>query len=217
MKHGTSGSASAGNRISNAQNSARSVRKVVQSVLDSRIEHKRITAVGVPANLATAGVVNTISMGIAQGDDIGNRAGDLIRPKKLKIRADFSANGAAAGLAFVGRIIVFQDLLCNGAVPAVTDILNSASHMSGWNPVTRQERRFKVLYDRDVTPSSQSAKQIVYLSVDLDMKGTIHYITNGSNAAAMGKNHIFALFISSAASAGNIVYEWSYDFEYTDA
>lgn len=203
-------------RGASVQNGRGSVVKVVRSVLDSRIEHKRITAVGALADLATAGVVNTISMAVTQGDGIGNRSGNVIRPVSLKIRVQM---GQLAGNydSFVARFIIFQDTMCNGSTPAVTDLLSSADPLSGYEPETRQARRFKVLHDRTLTLTGQTKNNRRYLSVDLPMKGAIHYLASTGAATDQGKNSIFALFITSAAAAGGNRYGWSYDFEFTDA
>lgn len=193
-----------------------SLKLMVRNMMESRLEHKRTTAVGVYADLATAGVVNTISMAVAQGDDIGNRAGDLIRPRNLRIRAEFR-NSQGVFSSFTARVIIFQDTMCNGSTPAVTDLLSTASPLSGWNPTTKQASRFKVLYDRVVTPVAQTDKELVYVTADITMGGVIHYLGGTAAAGSQGRGSLFALFIADTALANTYQFAWSYDFVYTDA
>lgn len=189
----------------------------VRQILDSRLEHKRSTSVGAFADLSTSGVVNPITSALAQGDDITGRTGDLIRMGKLKLRLELQSNSGTVGLAYAVRFIVFQDTLCNGAVPAVTDLLDSANVLSGYNVVNRQSGRFKVLHDSMLTSVSGTPSARVCREIDIRMKGVQHYIGSAGAAASLGRNSPFVLIVSDAASAGVYRYSWSYDYDFTDA
>lgn len=193
-----------------------SIRKVVRSIVESRLEHKRITSAGALADVSASGVVNTISMNVAQGDDINSRSGDIIRPRNLRVKVEFVNSSSSYG-SFLGRVIVFQDKLCAGSTPAVTDVLDTANPLSGWNLVNKQANRFKILLDRSSTVVGQTNKALVVYSVDIPLKGSIHYLGTTAASTSQGRNNIFALFISSGASVGAWRYAWSYDLTYTDA
>ncbi len=188
----------------------------VRQILDSRLEHKRVTALGSAADLATAGVINSISSNLAQGDDINGRTGDVVRVHKLRVKYTFINSDSLASF-YTGRIIIFQDTLANGALANVTDVLDSANPMSGYKPVYAQSRRFKILLDRTVNVIGATNRSRVTETVDLRVPGTIHYIGSAAANASLGKNTLNALFISDLASAGKFQYVWSYDYDFTDA
>ncbi len=186
----------------------------VARVLNARVEHKRALSTGTSnIDWSTSGVINQISTDIAQGDNIGQRSGDVIRPQRLVVRVFLTGSNST----FVGRVVLFQDTMANGATPAVTDLLDSATYISSYAATTRQERRFKVLADRYISSCASSNNNAVVEVFDLRMKGSIHYLGSASGAASAGRNTLFILFISNASSAGAIVYKWSYDLEYTDS
>ena len=194
----------------------KAVRQQIKSILDSRVEHKRISATGALSDLASAGIVNAISVAVAQGDDISNRSGDIIRPVKLVVRIQFTTGNATATQQYLGRYIVFQDRFANGATPAVTDILTTAVPLSGYNVVNRQAKRFKILADSDVAMVGSTNMANKFIELNFPMKGSIHYLTT-TGTASQGSNSLFVLFITNNVSAGVFQYAWSYDFEYTDA
>nr|WRQ64689.1 structural protein [Riboviria sp.] len=191
------------------------VKQVVKSMLSARVEHKRAVALGAAVDLPTAGVIHLVSA-IAQGDDIGNRSGDMIRPVRLKIRVQF-AQLAANFNSFSGRVIIFQDMTQGGAVATVGSVLDSASPLSAFTSVWRAENRFKILYDREESLVGQTPRALVNFHVSLPMKGVIRYIGTSAAIGSCGRGNIFALFITNAAAAGANQYAWSYELEYTDA
>ena len=193
------------------------VRKVVKQMLESRLERKVIASTTSAIDWLTAGVVSLVSTDVAQGDDIGNRAGDIIRPKKLVFRLATACNLPIAG-SMLNRVIIFQDTMANGSTPAVTDVLNSASNMSPYKPVTLQEHRFKILKDFVVSSVNATDTEKLEFIWNIPMRGSIHYVGATAVAASAGKNSLYALFISDTqGTAGQKTYVWSYQLEYTDA
>lgn len=197
------------------RNDQASVSRRVVQVLNSRIEHKRAVSTTGVIDWTAGGTVSLISTDIAQGDNIGNRSGDVIRPLKFTFRISSFINVAGQ---ILGRVILLQDSMCNGSTPAVLDILNTASVMSPLNPVTRQARRFKILADFMLTNVLTAETQVVEVTRAITMKGSIHYVSTAAAAASAGRNSLYALFIADAAGAANQkTYIWSYDLEYVDA
>jgi hypothetical protein len=192
-----------------------SVAKQVARILDARVEHKHAAStVGSQIAWATAGVVSLISTDVAQGDAIGQRSGDVIRPKRLVFRMT-STNSLATGLLY-GRFIIFQDTQAYGATPAVNDVLESANYLAPHNVVNVQASRFKILHERLFTSVNAVETAIKEFKVVCNLKSTIHYLTPNAGSATAGKNTLYVLFISDSANAAK-TYTWSYDLEYTDA
>lgn len=93
-----------------------------------------------------SGVV-TLLNGIAVGDDFTNRDGRQATMKSVQLRAAVYniTNGLVAGLV---RSILVWDNAANGALPAVTDILATASTSSF--PNVNNANRFTILRDHIV-------------------------------------------------------------------
>jgi hypothetical protein len=195
---------------------AKSVSKQVAQILNSRVEHKLATSL-TPSFIdwTTAGVVSELSTDVAQGDNIGNRSGDVIRPLNLSFTLQTRCYAASTSNCF--RVILFQDTMSSGAAPAVTDILNSASNISKYKPVNWQAKRFKILADFNGTNVGVVDNQETVYTKNIKMRGMVHYVNTATGAASAGKNTIYALFISSAATTISISYKWSYLLEYIDA
>lgn len=194
-----------------------SVKKVVYDVLRSQQELKR-SETGI-SNTAwtTTGVVTPISQEISQGDAIGLRNGDKITPKFLEMNLII----VSALVPYLGRVIVFQDMLNVGVDPTVQNVLDTVSYTSVYLPETRQQRRFKILYDE--THSSITSSTIVTSSTKIfkklkfPMKGKIHYNGSSNATASNGPGAIYALFISDAASGAGAYYNYYTALSYTDS
>jgi len=191
------------------------MRKMVNQMIQARLEHKRIVSTTSSIDWLTAGVVSLISTDVAQGDDITQRSGDAIRPIKLTFRIVTNCNITGS---MVNRVILFQDNMANGSTPAVTDVLNSANSLSPYKPTTRAENRFKILRDFFVTSVNTATNEKVEMSKNVPLKGVIHYVGTAAAAASAGRNSLYALFISDTqGTAGQKTYVWSYELEYIDA
>lgn len=195
---------------------APNVARQVRQILVSRVEHKNIASTTSNFDWSATGVVSLLSTDIAQGDNIGNRSGDLIRPLKLTFRlASFIT---PANTAQVFRFIVFQDTMAYGSTPAVTDVLDTASYLAPYSPVNVQAKRFKILCDHFGNNVYGGADQFTQVTKVIKMKGTVHYISTAAAAGSAGKNSIYVLFINDTTGAANQrMYKWSYQLEYMDA
>lgn len=195
---------------------SQTVAKQVRQILASRVEHKN--AVGLTNNIdwSSSGVVSLLSTDIAQGDNIGNRSGDSIRPLKLTFR--ITSFNTVNGAARIFRFIVFQDTMSYGSTPIVTDVLATADYMSPFNAPNQQAKRFKILCDHYGANVFSAADQVVEITKVIKMKGVIQYISTAAAAASAGKNTIYVLFINDSTGAANqYMYKWSYQLEYLDA
>lgn len=156
----------------------------------------------------------------ALGSDFNNRIGRKINITSCYIRGMVATEpslGPATGTACPSqqaRMILFEDMQPNGATPAVTDILNTASPFSQLNLNGRD--RFKIYTDKiwsfgpylASTTATQaqslcaqqaySIKKYKKLNIE-----TIFNATNGGTIADITSGALFMLWIGSTASGGN--------------
>jgi hypothetical protein len=99
-----------------------------------------------PAAIAsnTTGAV-TLLNGIAPGTSMAQRVGHVIHMSYLDMRC-YTTVTAGTGVDQTHRVLLVLDKQCNGAAPAVTDVLTYASTMSPYNLYNR--KRFLILMDR---------------------------------------------------------------------
>jgi hypothetical protein len=201
--------------IKSMRPATKSVSKQVVQILNSRIERKLVTGATAGIDWSATGTVSEISTDIAQGDNINNRSGDVIRPIRLNFTIISRCIVAAASNVF--RVILFQDTMANGAAPLVTDVLNTAVNYSQYKPINQQSKRFKILADFGGVNVNLANNQESILHKSVKLRGTTHYVGTSAGSTVAGKNSIYVLFISSNITAGSINYRWSYSLEFTDA
>jgi hypothetical protein len=189
--------------------------KAVKDVLASRVEHKRVIGTAAYADLSTSGTIGAITQAIAQGDDLNARSGDTILLEKGVFRFVFKNEQGSLSNNVV-RVIIFSDSMCNGTNPSVTDVLASASPISGLTTTTHQANRFKIYYDKMVCCYSGTQSGLQSHVVSLNFNRRVHYL-GSSGSSASGRNSMFVLFITDIAVTSTIAYKWSYDLQYTDS
>lgn len=188
------------------------VRSMVKSSILSSMELKRYVVAFTGVATTTAGSITPVTQGIIQGDSLLSRDGDQIVVKHFDFRLVMSPGGA--GTECMQRIIIFWDNQANSAQPAVTDVLNSASYITGYNPVVQQQNRFHILFDKFVQCVSTTvyAKHPIHYRVKLNHKVTFLDTTNV--ATASGKGAMYVLFISDNVNGVNNA---SFELHFTDA
>lgn len=162
--------------------------------------------------LATAGTVVYLS-GISQGDDIINRNGNSINIEQLRLRVH-AINGVGATAAYSLRCILFTDSEQLGALPAVTDVLTTATVWSSYAINNRLMSRFKIIRDKVITvgaSGSDSDRIDFQWLIKKNMIGKVNYINVGNSIASAGKNSVFFAFMLSSITVG--VPAISYDAE----
>lgn len=148
--------------------------------------------------------------GASRGDDIADRTGRRTKNVYVGVRARGYVT-ATTGTAQEHRVLLVYDRQSNGAAPAVTDILLSASPNAFYN--FNNTYRFKILYDRKYTlgsavdgqgPSTWGIK--VNRNIRLD---TIFNNGNAGTIADMQTGGLFLVYVGSNAAgvtAGTIDY-----------
>lgn len=167
--------------------------------------YPQLSTANVPA---AAGTVQNLTNGIVQGDDVIQRSGDKIRILKQILRVRFSAVVANQSV----RFLLFKDNTNRGTTPAVTELLNSASVVAQYNPVTMLQRRFTVI--ADVTLSCSLNGEAIKERTITSKKGYPVYY-NGATAVSTsnGPGSTFCLIIGETASG---LYDVAYEVHYTD-
>ncbi len=164
---------------------------------------------------SASGTVWAITQGIIQGDNIEQREGAQINVKHLTVQLQATMNSAAEGTQL--RVIVFRDLESHGTVPAVTDVLDTASTMSGYNVYWRQSRRFKIMVDQ-LIPMSISGNSR-HISRRWDFKQNmvkVTYLGNTDVAGANGPNSYYLLVIDDLG-ANHPTYGFGWTVTYFDS
>ena len=101
-----------------------------------------------PANYSmdTTGSITLIN-GVATGSDFTDRIGRKIILKSVYVRGIIKPVDSQTNDALC-RMMVVYDMQANGAAPAITDILKSATSQSQLNMNNRD--RFKIIFDKVV-------------------------------------------------------------------
>lgn len=134
---------------------------------------------------------------IVQGDGGSNRDGMQVKTMSLFVRGTLVQQSATNGVVF-SRIIVGYDRESNGALPAITDVLNAITPSSLMNLQNR--KRFKILYDKNVyTTLASSESSAKYLKKYKRLQLTLNY-ADATDVAQ--RNNLFVIALSDAPNAG---------------
>jgi hypothetical protein len=192
--------------------SSGNVRQVVKSILNARVEHKR-AAVIFSVNSAAAGAITPITQGFVQGDDLGQRTGNV----SILERIDYVITSINILAPSRLRVILFVDHLNNGSIPAITDVLTAATPNDAFNPLTVQSNRFKILQDYyllTVGPPTTSSKHVNAKHYHLRPNQKVHYNAATNVAGANGKGAVFMIFLDTGA---NCTYSVGMNLTFSDA
>jgi hypothetical protein len=182
-------------------------------MIDSRIEHKVHTFVLGSTAFATAGLITPLTQAIVEGSDINQRDGTEILVRKLAVK--FSGAAGAAG-STTARVVIFSDMMAQGGVPAVLDLLDSATYIAGYAPTNVQRNRFKILYDRPMVLVDTATNGNVMRELKFTLNHKVFYSGSTNVAGANGKGALFILFIASNIGGGP-AYNFSVETIFTDA
>jgi len=179
-------------------------------MINRRAEHKVLSTTNTANTVSTAGTVINLSNNIVQGDNFDNRSGDTIRMISTKFMLEFQ--GVATDS--MNRYILFRDMQNLGTTPAVTDVLNSASFISGYDGLNvYQQKRFIIM--KDWVSTNNIAGQTLTADVyKTNRPYKIYYNGAASVASANGKGALFVLVIGSGSTA---TFNLSSELVYTDS
>lgn len=166
----------------------------------------------------TAGVIGILN-GVAQGTDFNQRIGRSVSMKSILFRFNIEKT-ATDSEGNTCRCILFYDAQTNGAAPAVTDVLATASYLSPMNLNNRD--RFKILADCYLQTDAYDGGAPIVAGTFTEHCKTIYKKFNmevqfSGTAATVGSiatGGVFALFISSENNT--LAYELYSRIRFTD-
>ncbi len=189
------------------------IRQMINGRLENLTERKIHTlATGATASSA-AGAIIPITQSLVQGDNVTNRSGDKITMKSLRVKIQFDMNILSNSDTI--RYILFADTMANRAVPAVTDVLVSATVTSLYEQINLLKRRFHIFADIVKTLVITSQTQAIHLDLSYKKEMPIYFGDPTNVAAANSKNALFVLVVTDAA-ANTPLFAFDHQMEYYD-
>lgn len=158
--------------------------------------------------IATAGNIPIPTLlEIPQGTSVNDRIGKTVHIKDIFLRyklgiAQTSANQGSD----IVRVMMVKDMQANGAVPVVTDVLESANYDS-FNKL-ENKFRFKVLYDETHSlnapggDGTNTVRMRLQCRTNQDLKGmAMEYSGTTGAIGEIRSNNVFLLVIAEAGNA----------------
>lgn len=148
---------------------------------------------------STTGVL-TLTSGISQGTDIGNRVGDSIKVTRISWMGRAALSPVVTTFSTL-RLLLFRDMEIQGAVPALADILETGTGtVSVRSPINFINRkRFSVLWDQIIVLDPNTHYSEV-LRGELVVNKTVRYRGTGNTVAAAAEGTIYWLLVSDEAT-----------------
>lgn len=174
------------------------IRQMINGRLESLTERKIHTLATGSTISSAAGTIIPITQSLVQGDNITNRSGDKVTMKSLKVKLQFQLNVLSNSQTI--RYILFADTMANRAVPAVTDVIVSATVTSLYEPINLLKRRFHVFADITKTLVLTAQSQAIHLDLSFKKEMPIYFGDPGNVAVANSKNALFMLVVTDATS-----------------
>ncbi len=203
------------NRIKSSQvnpATTRLIRQALRSHDFSSRENKYFTTSS-SGTMAQAGVVWAITQGIIQGDTIEQREGMQINVTRLRVRFTALVNGVNNN----ARVIIFKDLHSRGAVPNVTDVLDSAVVSSGYNVYYKQANRFKILVDESIPITTGGSNSAVTKCWDLKQKSTKVSFLGGTDVSTANGPNAYYMIVLCEISTTPPTYTFGFEVNYFDS
>lgn len=153
---------------------------------------KHITASTVSETPSTSGVVINMT-DVAQGDDAAQRTGRSVLGKSLILNASITKHASAT--ASIVRVLVVKDKENQGTIPAITDLLTSAS-VNALRLTTSNAARWQMLLDRKyIVDSNQPLRNLKFY-----IKINSHVLYSGTASTDEDRGQYFLMLISSEAT-----------------
>lgn len=161
------------------------------------IEEKQLEFSQASVAFDTNGTVFPVSQ-IVQGLNYTERVGDSLKIQRIEFNYRVFKNASATNS--VVRILLVRDLDCQGATPAVADIIaNTASGLAPLSPYKFLNRkRFSILYDNMSVVSTSDLAFVDRMA--MAHEGHILYLGTAANAASQGKGSLFVVAVSDEAT-----------------
>lgn len=175
----------------------------------SPIEKKVIDTPLSNYDVFSAGSVTLIS-GCATGTDYTERIGRRTNITAIQLRGRMQVDTTASStVPQVGRVMIVEDMQCNGTIAAITDILQTAN-VHSFNNLNNRER-FKIHHDQlfEFGVFSQTATQsyadnlMHHFEVYKPVNIPVVYEGTGNTIGSISSGAIYLVFIGSLAAGTN--------------
>lgn len=200
------------NRVRRQRNNATSVRQVVKSMLRARMDLKKYSLVTASTTWATAGLIVPLSQGLLASSNINGRDGEAINPINLNVNFTLSSTTSA----YLGRVIIFQDMLNVGVAPTVAQVLDGAVYDSTYTLYNTVQRRFRILHDKTYSTNNSTSITTdsgkIFDRIVLKMRGVIHYNGETDATASNGPGSLWILTIADVNAVGAYTYYSSIEY-----
>mgnify|MGYP000302194310 CR=1 FL=1 len=136
-----------------------------------------------------------------EGDSSSQRTGLKVYGKSLEVRGQVLWSKSTSQETAC-RLLVVLDKNANGAVPAITKILESQTVNSLYDN-TNMGTRFVILKDKlfsNLNPSTTVNKDQAY-KFKVKINRNMHFLDGGVTSSSLGRNMIYVLCISDVSSA----------------
>lgn len=195
---------------------ALSMAKFLASVIN--VEHKFKDTVFPRTAIYSTPSISFIT-GTAQGDtQSGSRNGDSIKLTSVNIRGMVTVPTGTSQSPRIVRIMLINDKVSDGAVPALTDVLDNSTLpnvYARYNP-DNAGTRFKVLYDKRIVVSATT--NAIKFTCYRKLKHHLKYTGSTSNQSDASTGHLYVLVVSddNAAGTDDPSVEWNSCIRYID-
>lgn len=166
-------------------------------------ERKHLTTL-VSGGNTTAGAVLSLPL-MSQGTSSTTRLGNQIVITDLRWTGSVTATPATAG--DIVRVIVLWDKQSDGAAPAVTDVLESASYAAPYN-LDKVGSRFSIVFDGHVNLMNSATtltSDTRWIHGSKKFEKVVYYTGNAGTVADILRNNLCVIFISQTANSSSNV------------
>lgn len=199
-------------------------RKQVHRIINRKSETNYFDRTQEDQEVNTSNLLVNLTNAISQGDGEGERVGDKIDLRYLRISGDFVTKVAGSGTASTLndiRHIVFRWKPDNGTdAPTVAQILEDTATLPIHSPYQQdpsERRKFTILYDRHFTLQSRSLggrdHRDFYITVPAKKLGKICF----NSGITTGTGMIYMLLIGNQATGDNaVLLDYASQVQYKD-
>lgn len=167
--------------------------KVVKKYVNVEYKNKDVSIGATPD---TSGVTELMS-GLSMGDGEDQRDGDQIKLTSIRIKGAVAINSSANNS--IARMMLICDRHCNGVLPGVTDILQSATYYDF--PNRDNKRRFWIMWDKSWNLTTDGREIVPFEYYRAFKKGLkVRYTGTAGTITGAKENNLFLLYISSEAT-----------------
>lgn len=190
--------------------SRKSVTQMVKSIVQNASETKLFTPALVQTTIGTTPLVDELT-DIAQGDGEGERVGNKVTARFVKIMGDVNLNPLST--YSIVRICVIQWFPSSVPTAALLFETGARADLALWNK--DQAEHFRVLYDRRISLTDVGNNRAVTFAIKAFPKKYNKVISYDGDALTTGGSHIY--FVACGSDDTNKAgIEYQAGFYYTD-